>query len=458
MPRFIRSCRAGLTRLLGLRIRLPLPAAHQVVACLSVLGLLALSFMAGAAVMHFRLPSSGFFDKAFTGAKAWHERGRPDDPAFGGPGDPAREGVLLDTPGKAFDGFTLYTTTAGPRARLVDMRGKLLHQWELPFRKAWPRPPHVRDPLPDEQVHWFRCHLYPNGDLLALYHAAGDTPYGYGLVKLDRHSNLLWAYAGNAHHDLDVAEDGTIYTLAHRIVREPPRGLEFLPGPLIVDSLVVLSPGGRELDSVPILEAFRDSPYALLLFAPPSGPAALPPRESGAVPKGDLVHANSVRVLRRALAPKFPLFKPGQVLISLRERSLLAVLDTRTRSVVWAARGPWKAQHDAEFLPDGRILLYDNVGSDHASRVLEYDPRTQAIPWAYSCENTIPFRAQSRGTKQRLPNGNTLVVDPDDWLLLEVTRGKDVVWKYCCGGIVTGAWRYGPDELTFLKGGARARP
>ena len=32
--------------------------------------------------------------------------------------------------------------------------------------------------------------------------------------------------------------------------------------------------------------------------------------------------------------------------------------------------------------------------------------------------------------KQRLPNGNTLIVDPDDWLLLEVTPAKKVVWEY----------------------------
>jgi len=84
--------------------------------------------------------------------------------------------------------------------------------------------------------------------------------------------------------------------------------------------------------------------------------------------------------------------------------------------------------------------------------------RAQAVTWAYSSENALPFRAASRGMKQRLPNGNTLIVDPDNWLLLEVTRDKELVWEYCCGGIVTGARRYRPDELTFLKGGARGRP
>jgi hypothetical protein len=126
--------------------------------------------------------------------------------------------------------------------------------------------------------------------------------------------------------------------------------------------------------------------------------------------------------------------------------------------VVWAARGIWQTQHDADFLSNGRILLYDNSGSRHETRVLEYDPVTQAVPWAYSGENGGQFRAGSRGTVQRLPNGNTLIADPDNWLVLEVTPDREVVWEDRCDLIITSARRYGPDELTFLKGAARARP
>ena len=252
-------------------------------------------------------------------------------------------------------------------------------------------------------------------------------------------------------------EDGSIYTLVQQIVRTPPPGLDGLPGPLIADALVVLSPDGRERESVPLLEAFRDSPYAQLLLASldlPSPRDAAPFRDS----KGDFVHANSVRVLTRALAPKFPQFRPGQVLISLRSPSLIAVVDRETRRVVWAARGLWQGQHDAEFLDNGHILIYDNCGSSQGSRVVEYDPQTQAVSWVYHSKEYDPFRAASRGMKQRLSNGDTLITDPDHWMLLEVTPAKNVVWEACCGGIVTGAWRYRPDELPFLKGEAHARP
>jgi hypothetical protein len=437
----------------SLRARLPARAAPRVVPGLSILGLAGLSFMAGTAVMYFQLPPSGFFDLAFAGAKAWYQRGRTQGLLSGS--DRAPEGVQRDDPEQTSDGFTLYTTTRGPHARLIDMRGNTVHTWELPFSRAFPRAAHVRAPLPDEQIHWFRAHLYPNGDLLAVYHAEGDTPYGYGLVKLDKDSRLLWAYADNAHHDIDVGEDGAICTLVQKIAREPPPGLD-LPGPLIDDFLVVLSPEGRERRRVRLLEAFRDSPYAGLLRAA----LALPPkgRPLAADAQGDFVHANSVKVLRRSLAPRFPGLLPGQVLVSLRSTHLLAVVDLSSRSVVWAARGVWQSQHSADFLTDGRFLVYDNCGSAHATRLVEYDPRTQAVPWVYATEGANSFRATTRGMQQRLANGNTLLTDPDHWLLLEATRDREIVWKYRAGAVVTGARRYPANELTFLKGRAGARP
>jgi hypothetical protein len=479
MRRSIHVFSMRLQRFLSAQVPIRLPHLGKVLACLSVLGVVGLAYVFGAAVMFFKLPSSDFLYQAFTGGRAWHERGQPVVTPFNPPEMDLPEGVTVDQPGRTYDGFTLVTTTLGPRAILLDMRGKVIHQWELPFRQAWPRPPHVQDPVREEQIHWFRCHLFPNGDLLAIYQAERDTPCGYGLVKLNKDSKLLWKYAARVHHDLDVDEQGMIYTLAEHVQREAPAGLDYLPTPYVAESLVVLSPDGEEVTRVPIAEAFRDSPYDLVLSTAIAEQAL--PRERtnaasafdallGPLSKGDLLHANSVKVLTPARARQFPLFQAGQVLISLRSFDCLAVLDVRKRSVVWAARGPWRIQHDAEFLDNGHLLVFDNHGWSKGCRVLEYDPVTQAIPWSYSDADASPFFASFRGMKQRLPNGNTLIVDPDNRRLLEVTPGKELVWENYCSfppvppnqeaGIraITSARRYGAEELTFLKGEARARP
>lgn len=496
MARILRFFWIRLKSLLQLRIPLPSPTAGQVVASLSLLGAVGLGVLLGAAVMFYRWPSSDFLDKCFAGARAWLERGRSTLvlPPSGAAAEES-EGVNIDLVEKTCDGFTLYTMTDGTRATLIDMRGNVVHHWELPFRQAWPKGPHIMNPLADDRIHWVCARLYPNGDLLAIYHADGDTPYGYGLVKLDKDSKLIWAYADNVHHDLEVGEDGAIYTLTHEILTQTPAGMQkFLSAPLLTDSLVVLSPEGRKLDRIPLLEAFRDSPFVLMLASVTkesipnvvyqAAPAVSPPDSAPQSDSSNLrdqvkrlpwrkdsLHANSVRVLPRALASKFPLFKPGQILISLRSLDALVVVDRHSRSVVWACNGIWRAQHDAEFLENGRLLLYDNVGSlSMGTRILEYDPLTHAVPWCYANEHSSSFRALQRGVKQRLPNGNTLIADPDHRRLLEVTQDKWVVWECYCPSapvppeqhhrarIVTSVRRYRAEELAFLKGVARARP
>jgi hypothetical protein len=447
-----------------LSYHLPFPRAGRVLACLSILGLVSLGYLAGAAAMYFQLPSADFLDKAFTGARAWHEQGRAQNPPAAPSG--AQPDASVDQPAKTYDGFTLYTSTLGTRATLMDMRGKEVHHWELPFSKAFPRTPHIKKPVHDGQIHWFRCHLYPNGDLLAVYHADGDTPYGYGLAKLDKDSRLLWAYPGRVHHDVDVGEDGTIYTLSQQLIGTSVPG-RLLPTPYIEDFLVMLSPQGQELQTMAISEAFRDTPYLTSLNSVTKCSNIPVPGQK----QGDFLHANSVRVLSPARAAKFRPFKPNQVLVSLRDLDALVVLDPPTRSVAWSLQGIWRIQHDADFLDNGNILLFDNFGSiKGGSRVLELDPRTQAIAWSYTNENATPFSAYMRGAAQRLPNGNTLIVDPDHGRLFEVAPSKEIVWEYMCPlpavphgkriarHAVTSARRYGPKELTFLHGVAQPRP
>lgn len=467
MKRLIHFFRVGQGGLLTSRIPIRVPHVGKVLACLSILGFGSLCYLFGAAVVFLRLPSYDFLYKAFTGAEAWHQRGKPVVSPFTPPERDQPDGISVDQPTKTYDGFTLVTTAKGSRATLLDMRGQAVHQWELPFSRAWPHPPHIQNPVGDELIHWFRCHLFPNGDLLAVYQAEADTPFGYGLVKLDKDSKLLWKYAGRVHHDLDVDEKGTIYTLTEELKRQAPAGLEYLRTPYVADSLVVLSADGREVAKVSIEEAFRDSAYSVLLAASiaeqeaPGDPGgSRSPVDEALKPgsKGDLFHTNSVKVLSQALAAKFPLFQAGQVLISLRSLHTLAVLDVRRRCVVWAARGMWRLQHDAEFLDNGHLLLFDNYGSTKGCRVIEYDPVTQAIPWIYSDGGAEPLQAVYRGMKQRLPNGNTLIVDPEMGRLLEVTLAKEVVWESYGPRPITGARRYAADELTFLKGEARVRP
>ncbi len=472
------------------RIHRCFPSTGRIMAGVSLLAVVFLSYVAGAAAQFLDLAGADYMRKAFSGALALNER-EFHTPDLGGSEDLLKcVAVTTDVPPRTCDGFTLVTTTESSRATLLDMRGGIVHRWELPFRRAWPTPPHVRRPVADSRVHWFRCYLYPDGGLLAVYHANGDTPYGYGLARLDRDSHLLWTLSENVHHDVDVGDDGTIVTLTQKYDDMAHDGSKSIGRRQLADYLVVLSPQGKKLKEIAILEAFRASPFAPLLSvldvprAKGSPPNAISPvnfalggfetlNVLAPLPHdpahGDLLHVNSVKVLHRSLAARFPLFKAGEVLISVRNLDVIAVLNVDTGRVVWAARGPWRRQHDATFLESGALLVYDNLGSLAQSRILEYDPRTQIVNWSYPGEQSEPFQAFLRGSSQRLGNGNTLIVDPDNQRILEVTPDQQCVWECSCPVrpleepalpfhcAITSARRYAPD-LPFLKGEVRARP
>jgi hypothetical protein len=172
----------------------------------------------------------------------------------------------------------------------------------------------------------------------------------------------------------------------------------------------------------------------------------------------DAVHTNTIEVLTPEMAKKSPGWKAGQLLITVRSLDAIAVLDPDTRSIVWAATGPWRRPHDAQFLANGDLLLFDNKGLGNSSRVMEYDPRTQAIPWSYDGENRPEFFSRERGMSQRLANGNTLAVNSVGGEILEVTPQKEVVWSYAPNCYIPFARRITSDQIRFLPDTVKPRP
>jgi hypothetical protein len=437
---------------------------------LRLLGLLSLAYLFGAAVIFFELPSSSFLRRAFMGGLTWYEI-KQAPPPVNGKLSPLTTG-RVDNPDKTCDGFTLCMYGTGSRALLVNMNGDVVHQWHIPFTELWPDPPHLHGPIDDAAVYFNDGHIYPNGDLLVVIEGPINTrnsSNGYGLARLDKDSHIIWKYAEKCHHDVDVAEDGTIYALVNEMTDKVPQGLEDIPTPCMIDFVDVISPEGKRLKRISLLEAIMDTPYTPLFcplekqrrFTDAKTPAPAIAKSSPSLEdprRRDVLHTNAVKVLNHALAPKFPLFKAGQLLISPRNLDTVAVLDPDSSKVIWAARGPWRSQHDPSFLDNGHLLLFDNLGSPGGSRVLEYDPQTQEFPWSYPGEQGAPFLSRIRGMCQRLPNGNTLIVNSDGGEVIEVTRDREVIWSCSSGGVeLNRARRYMREQLPFLKGGPRAR-
>lgn len=312
-------------------------------------------------------------------------------------------GVTIHQREFAFNGLNLATDGHKPEAILMNMNGRILHRWHYPFERAYPEASDTSG-APGRQ-YWRRVALLEGGDLLGIYE-------GQGLVRLDRNSRLVWAYQGRAHHDLDVLPDGTVYVLT--------REAEILPSinphePVLHDHVTVVNADGTERKRVSIVQALQESPYSILL--------------ARAGDSGDFLHTNSVKVLEGRLADRIPAFAAGNVLISIPMIDAIAVLDMDEERIVWAMAGLWEFQHDPLVLDNGHLLVFDNKGDGGASRVLEIDPVTQAIPWLYSGK-THGFYSETCGANQRLPNGNTLITESDNGRAFEVTSQGKVVWEY----------------------------
>lgn len=153
---------------------------------------------------------------------------------------------------RANGGLNFYVSGHKPSAYLMDMEGTVLHEWGVRYEDVWPQPYVV----PEPKVHmtfWRRAWLFPDGDLLAIFP-------GYGMIKLDKDSHLIWAYQERVHHDLDIAENGDIYTLVTQIRTHCE---EFhITEPIQEDCIVILSPDGMEKYRFSIMDAFLASDYA----------------------------------------------------------------------------------------------------------------------------------------------------------------------------------------------------
>ena len=336
------------------------------------------------------------------------------------------EGVIHHDSERAYQGYTLYTSMHDSASTLIDMEGRVVHEWRKPFREVWEDPPHVSSPVDTSLIYWAGSRLLPDGDLLAYYAADSDTPYGYGMVRLDRNSNVEWRYPNRVHHDVDVQSNGSIYALIHRmrdLEAEPISELPVRESLVLEDLVVRLSADGEELERISLLEAFASSPE----FRP------ILEHWFEAGSDWDVLHTNNVERISADFAEHHDFARPGQLLFSFRTLHALAILDPETRQIVWAQRGPWIHQHDPDPLPNGHILIFDNkgyMGEGGPSKLVEYNPSTRKVAWRYTGDNTYPFATGTRGTQTILPNGNVLVVESNTGRIFEITREGDVVWEF----------------------------
>jgi hypothetical protein len=312
-------------------------------------------------------------------------------------------GVVLNDRARSTPGYSLYTTRNLCRADLIDWDGRIVHTWQMP-----------------EGGYVERSVLLPNGDLLAI--GANRALTERYLMRQSWKGEVLWKRDLDLHHDITPTPGGGFTALALTIRRLGAVS----PVAETRDDLIV-----RLTDDGTLIEEF--SLYDMCLARPEVFPfQTVAPAQKYDRFVVDLFHSNSVYLMSRAgLAERDPFYASDNILVSIRHQDRVAVFDVKKREVVWAwGEGELIGPHDASVLPGGRVMIFDNGLGRGWSRVIELDPLTRKIEWEYKADPPQSFYTPSRGSCQRMANGNTLITESDRGRSFEVTPAGEIVWEF----------------------------
>jgi arylsulfotransferase ASST len=340
---------------------------------------------------------------------------------------------------RAFPGYTLFAPLDGNTVYLIDLDGKVVHTWQMPY------PPGMYGYLTDSGT------LFYNGK-------TADDPTSYvnrkpgkggAALEADWNGHVLWEVRHpDHHHDGIRLKNGNVLLIC--LARLPgdliPKIQGGLPGTehngeIYADYLVEMTTNGQpvwEWRSWEHLDPETDRITAVQ------------------DPRDEWTHANGFAELPN-----------GNVVVSFRHISTVIIIDRKTGNIIWKLGAPpLSGQHAPTPLPNGNLLLFDNGPHrlDHSmpfSRIIEVELPTKQIVWKYQERREYEFFSARRSNAQRLPNGNTLICESDFGRIFEVTAQGELVWEYVNplfndgpNGLhnrVFRAYRYSADDI------ARAR-
>ena len=327
--------------------------------------------------------------------------------------DEGGDGVVLHDAERSCPGYTLYSVWERCMAVLIDEQGDVINSWQAQPGGSWAN-----------------GELLANGDYLVvgaepselvLPKIADEARY---VLRLNWAGQVLWKRKLQAHHDIELTPRGQLLTLTFERRLMPEVHAEI---PVRDDLFTLLSPDGEVLESISMFDVFVGKPRMF-----PVQP--IPPKRLGGEPWLDLFHSNSIEWMHQEhLVGQHPIYDLGNVLVCFRHQDRIAVVNWERKELVWSwGRRELSGPHDAQVLPSGHILVLDNGLRDRRTRAIEMDPRTGKIVWTYQAPNPRDFFTPSKGSNQRLPNGNTLIANSDHGQAFEVTPEGEIVWRFLC--------------------------
>ncbi len=378
---------------------------------------------------------------------------------------------------QAFNGYTLFGPHNSTSTYLVNMNNSVVKSWT-----------HSR-------AGGYSAYLLPDGSVLRTATSGSSSLNGGGAQGVvQRYSwsgSLTWEYTYNtssyrAHHDIEPMPNGNILiiawerkTAAQAVQAGLNHSAEIWP-----DHIIEVQPVGTNGGVIVwqwhawdhLIQDYNASKdnYGVVANHPELFDVNVESAGSG-----DWLHINGISYI-----PSL-----DQIVISSHELDEIYVIDhsTTTQQAAshtggnsgkggdilyrWGRSSNYRASgnqvfnvvHCAFWIPDslpggGNIMAFNNREGTGSSMVVEivpprdengnyiYTAGTAYGPssptWSYSASG---FYSNHLGGCQRLPNGNTLIVQSTSGKMFEVNSSGTVVWSYNRGGEIVRALRYAPN-------------
>ena len=318
--------------------------------------------------------------------------------------------------------------------------GNVIHSWETPLEEITRLPaPDTPIPLPKgkQRIGLGAGILTEDGAIIS---GAGE---GGALLKVDVCSNVEWIVNDYFHHDINQDAEGNIWIPS--VIYPNVIGEKFLEG-YRDDAIAKISPDGELLFKESISEILMNNGLGHLILG--VGPL-----------EKDAIHLNEIDP---ALTDG-EYWKRGDLLVSLRHRSLIFLYRPETKEVLWYQLGPWTNQHDPDFIGTHQISVFGNdVTSSSYNRLSKEAPLITGFNDLYlvdlrSGETTTPYtelfkeadiRTVTGGQADILENGDVIVKDSNHGRLVRGSYDKPL-WYFVNllndGTIARGSKRYFPN-------------
>jgi len=320
-----------------------------------------------------------------------------------------KTGLTAYNPQKTCPGYVVYCPSFGRGAvHLIDLNGKIIHEWELDYAPGL----------------W--GYLLPNGNLFYIGKSQTDHSDEIGpwwrnergglMMEIDWDNNIVWKHEDNMqHHDARRTQTGgaiylTIERIPDEIAVQVKGGIPDSEGEhgMFADLLIEVDSTGKKIwewHAYKYLDLEKDI-------------------INHGLKRHEWSHGNTIVPIGN-----------DRVMVSFRGISVVAIIEKSTKEIVWKLnQETLSQQHDPSLLENGNILVFNN-GTDRPdafapfSEVLEIDVDSE-LAWKYRDKPNWNLFSPHIGGAQRLPNGNTLIIEGWFGRMFQVTPDNELVWEF----------------------------